>query len=154
MDPAFNNIEQCKIFNLDRIENRKGNLTPVCNSVDIPFGIKRVYYLYDVPGGETRGGHAHRELQQFIISVSGSFDVRLDDGDEQKIVTLNRSYYGLYVPTMIWRELVNFSTGAICLVLASLPYQEDEYIRNYHSFRAIKQEILTREKALATDPVS
>jgi len=154
MDPAFNKIEQCKIFNLAKIENRKGNLTPVYNSVDIPFGIKRVYYLYDVPGGETRGGHAHRELQQFIVSVSGSFDVRLDDGREQKIVTLNRSYYGLYVPTMIWRELVNFSTGAICLVLASLPYLEAEYIRDYNSFRAIKQDILTPENDLATDPIS
>ncbi len=131
-------LAECQVLNLSKIENRKGNLTPVYNSIDVPFNIKRVYYLYDVPGGETRGGHAHKELEQFIVSVSGSFDVLLDDGQEQKVVTLNRSYYGVYVPTMIWRELVNFSTGAICLVLASMPYSEDEYIRNYDLFCSLK----------------
>jgi hypothetical protein len=100
----------------------------------VPFEIARVYYLYDVPGGETRGGHAHKELQQVIVSAMGSFSVELDDGRRRKSFRLNRAYYGLYIPKMIWRELVDFSSGGICLVLATHPYNEDEYLRDYDEF--------------------
>lgn len=101
----------------------------------MPFEIRRVYYLYDVPGGETRGGHAHKNLQQFIIAMSGSFDVVLDDGYNKKSILLNRAYYGLYIPTMIWRELDNFSSGSVCLVLASEHYDEEDYIRDYDVYK-------------------
>ena len=127
-------INDCRIIDLPRISARQGNITPVEGLKTIPFDIKRVYYLYDVPGGETRGGHAHKGLHQLIVSVMGSFDVILDDGKERKTVSLNRAYYGLYVPTMIWRELENFSSGGICLVLASQLYAEDDYIRDYTMF--------------------
>jgi len=101
---------------------------------NVPFEVKRVYYLYDVPGGEGRGGHAHKELQQFIIAVSGAFDVLLDDGTNKKIVHLDRSFYGLHVVPGIWRELLNFSSGAVCLVLASHLFDADDYLRDYNSF--------------------
>lgn len=127
-------INDCRIIDLPRISARQGNITPVERLKTIPFDIKRVYYLYDVPGGETRGGHAHKGLHQLIVSVMGSFDVILDDGKERKTVSLNRAYYGLYVPPMIWRELENFSSGGICLVLASQLYAEDDYIRDYTLF--------------------
>lgn len=127
-------INDCRIIDLPRISARQGNITPVEGLKTIPFDIKRVYYLYDVPGGETRGGHAHIGLHQLIVSVMGSFDVILDDGKERKTVSLNRAYYGLYVPPMIWRELENFSSGGICLVLASQLYAEDDYIRDYSLF--------------------
>lgn len=127
-------VDDCKLIDLPKITARQGNITPVEGNKDIPFDIERVYYLYDVPGGESRGGHAHKELQQLIVSVMGSFDVVLDDGQKKKTVTLNRAYYGLYVPKMIWRELENFSSGGICLVLASMPYGEDDYIRDYNLF--------------------
>ncbi len=127
-------IDDCRIIDLPRISARQGNITPVEGLKTIPFDIKRVYYLYDVPGGETRGGHAHKGLHQLIVSVMGSFDVILDDGKERKTVSLNRAYYGLYVPPMIWRELENFSSGGICLVLASQLYAEDDYIRDYTMF--------------------
>jgi len=139
---AITTVNDCPVINLSKIENRKGNLTPVENGIDIPFDIQRVYYLYDVPGGETRGGHAHKDLQQFIVAVAGSFDVILADGFERKTVKMNRSSYGLYVPQMIWREIVNFSTGAISLVLASLPYTEEEYIRNYDDFLKLKKSMV------------
>ena len=129
-------IDQCKIVELPKIGDPRGNLTFVEGSRHTPFDIKRVYYLYDVPGGETRGGHAHRKLQQLIIAMSGSFDVVLDDGRERKTVGLNRSYYGLYLPNMIWRELVNFSSGSVCLVLASELYDEADYYRDYAEFVA------------------
>lgn len=132
-------FEQCEIINLPKIKNPKGNLTFIEEKNHIPFSIKRVYYLYDVPGGETRGGHAHKKLEQFIIAASGSFDVVLDDVSNRKRVSLNRSYYGLYIPSMIWRELENFSSGSVCLVLASELYDEDDYIRDYEVYKNIVQ---------------
>ena len=129
-------IDDATIVTLPRIENPKGNLTAIEEHVQVPFDIRRVYYLYDVPGGESRGGHAHRALEQFLIAVSGSFDVVLDDGIARRSFFLNRSYYGLYVPPMMWRELENFSSGSVCLVLASEPYDESDYIRDHDAFLA------------------
>jgi len=128
-------LEKCKIIELPRITDVRGNLTFIEGNEHVPFEIKRVYYLYDVPGGEKRGGHAHNFLQQFIIAASGSFDVILDDGVNSERYHLNRSYYGLYVPKMIWRELDNFSSGSVCVVLASEHFEEDEYIRDYNEFK-------------------
>lgn len=127
-------LEACRIVSLPKIADARGNLTFVEGSAHIPFAIERVYYLYDVPGGAERGGHAHKELQQLIIAMSGSFDVVLDDGREKKRVHLNRSYYGLYVCPMIWRELDNFSSGSVCLVLASNRYDEADYFRDYDDY--------------------
>lgn len=128
-------IGGCRIIELPRVTDPRGNLTFIEGGRHVPFEIARVYYLYDVPGGETRGGHAHRDLEQLIIAMSGAFDVVLDDGAQQETVTLNRSYYGLYMPQLIWRELVNFSSGSVCTVLASRPYEEDDYFRDYEEFR-------------------
>lgn len=136
---TVSNVYNCNVLTLPKIHNRAGNLTALNNSIDLPFDILRVYYLYDIPGGELRGGHAHKELQQLIIAVSGSFDITLDDGLNKKTVSLNRSYYGLHVIPGIWRELSNFSSGAICLVLASLKYDENDYIRDYNEFLKIKK---------------
>jgi len=127
-------LDKVKIIDLPKITDQRGNLTFVESGHHIPFDIKRVYYLYDVPGGSERGGHAHKELQQLIIAMSGSFDVVLDDGTEKKRFHLNRSYYGLYVPTMLWRELDNFSSGAVCMVLASNHYDEKDYYREYGDY--------------------
>ncbi|MDC3237180.1 FdtA/QdtA family cupin domain-containing protein [bacterium] len=127
-------IEDCELIDLPKISERKGAITPIYGEEHIPFKIKRVYYLYDVPGGESRGGHAHIMLQQLIVSVMGAFDVVLDDGSSRKSVHLDRGYCGIYVPNMIWRELENFSSGGICLVLASEPYDENDYIRDYQVF--------------------
>ena len=127
-------IYNCNVLTLPKIHNRAGNITALNNSVDLSFDIQRVYYLYDIPGGELRGGHAHKELHQLIVAVSGSFDITLDDGYNKKTVSLNRSYYGLHVVPGIWRELSNFSSGAICLVLASHKYDENDYIRDYLDF--------------------
>lgn len=132
------NLSDCSIIELPKIVDKRGNLTFIEGNFHLPFDIKRVYYLYDVPGGETRGGHAHINLQQFIIAANGSFDVILDDGDNEKRFHLNRSYYGLYVPKMIWRELDNFSSGSVCLVLASEYYNEDDYLRDYGIFKMLK----------------
>jgi oxalate decarboxylase/phosphoglucose isomerase-like protein (cupin superfamily) len=129
-------LSDARLIDLRRIANPKGNLTPIEGGIDVPFEIKRVYYLYDVPGGESRGGHAHRELEQFIVAASGSFEVVLDDGQERRSWFLNRSWYGLYVPKMAWRELVNFSSGSVCLVLASAHYDEADYFRAYEDFVA------------------
>lgn len=127
-------MDKVKIIDLPRINDPRGNLTFVEGGAHIPFDIKRVYYLYDVPGGAARGGHAHKDLYQLIIAMSGSFDVVLDDGESKKRIHLNRSYQGLYIPKMIWRELDNFSSGSVCMVLASLPYDESDYYRNYDEY--------------------
>jgi hypothetical protein len=123
------------ILPLNKIHDRAGNLTVVEGDSDIPFDVKRIYYLYDIPGGEVRGGHAHKKLRQLIIAASGSFDVLIDDGQNKKIVTLNRPNFGLLVVPGIWRELLDFSSGSICLVLASEVYENDDYIREYESFK-------------------
>ena len=129
------NIDRCNLVELPRISDPRGNLTFVEGLDHVPFEIKRVYYLYDVPGGAERGGHAHKELQQLIVAMSGSFDVILDDGVNKKKVHLNRSYFGLYVCPMIWRELDNFSSGSVCMVLASNHYSESDYYREYEVFK-------------------
>jgi len=136
-----NSVYDCVIIPLSKIHNRAGNITIIEGCKNIPFDIKRIYYLYDIPGGENRGGHAHRKLYQLIIAASGSFNVLLDDGKNKKIVTLNRPDYGLMVVPGIWRELLEFSSGAICLVLASNKYDPDDYIRGYDSFASIRNSI-------------
>jgi WxcM-like protein len=128
-------LDDCKIIDLPRINDPRGNLTFIEGTRHVPFEIKRVYYLYDVPGGAERGGHAHRNLHQLIIAMSGSFDVVLNDGTQQKRFHLNRSYFGMYVCPMIWRELDNFSSGSVCMVLASNLYDEADYFRDYQEFR-------------------
>lgn len=133
-------VSNCRIVELPKIQDPRGNLTFIENSRHIPFDIKRVYYLYDVPGGSDRGSHAHKQLHQFIVAMSGSFDVVLDDGRQKKRFHLNRSHYGLYVCPMMWRYLDNFSSGSVCLVLASEKYSENDYIRNYDEFIAATQE--------------
>ena len=131
-------IEHCKVIELPKIHDPRGNLTFIESSEHIPFDIQRVYYLYDVPGGAERGGHAHKGLHQLIVAMSGSFDVLLDDGKEKRIFHLNRSYNGLYVCPMIWRELDNFSSGSVCMVLASNRYDEDDYYRDYANFMRVR----------------
>ncbi len=122
------------IIDIPIVHDQRGNLSVVEGGMLIPFDIKRLYYLYDVPGGTMRGGHAHRKLRQLIIAASGSFDVSLEDGHSRKKFTLNRSYQGLYIPTMTWREIDNFSSGAVCLVLASEHYDESDYIYEHSDF--------------------
>lgn len=129
------NVYDCSIIELDKHHSdRKGNISVVENGVTVPFDVKRVYYLYDVPGGESRGSHAHKELSQLIIAASGSFRVTLDDGNVKRSFTLNRPYQGLYVKPGIWRDLDDFSSGAVCMVLASEVYQPEDYIREYDKF--------------------
>lgn len=127
-------IYDCSIIELNKNHREKGNLTVVQNGIEVPFNVKRCYYLYDVPGGEERGGHAHKALRQLIIAASGSFDVVLNDGNVKRTVTLNRPYEGLLVVPGIWRDLNNFSSGSVCLVLASEVYQKEDYIRDYNEF--------------------
>ena len=128
-------VYDCSIIELNKHHSpRKGNLSVVENGVTLPFDVRRVYYLYDVPGGESRGAHAHRELSQLIVAVSGSFKVTLDDGTNKRSFVLNRPYQGLYVTPGLWRELDDFSSGSVCLVLASEVYQEADYIRDYNEF--------------------
>ena len=127
-------IKDCKIIELPKISEPRGNLTFVEGGRHIPFDIKRVYYLYDVPGGAERGAHGHKKLEQLIIAMSGSFDVVLDDGNETKRYHMNRSYYGLYVSPMMWRDITNVSSGAVCMVLASQYYDENDYFRDYQCF--------------------
>ena len=132
------NLSECRIMGLPKVDDTRGNLTFIEEDSHVPFKIKRVYYLYDIPGGESRGGHAHKNLEQFIIAANGSFDVVIDDGYNSMRFHLNRSYYGLYIPRMVWRELDNFSSGSVCLVLASEHYEEEDYIRDYDKFKKIK----------------
>jgi WxcM-like, C-terminal len=129
-------VDECRLVNLEKIENSEGNLSPLYGGVHVPFAIKRVFYLYDVPGGADRGAHAHRALQQLIVAASGSFAVTLDDGQSRRTVSLDRSYYGLYVPSLIWAQVTGFCTGAVCLVFCSLVYDECDYIRDYQEFVA------------------
>lgn len=129
-------INACRIINFPKIMDPRGNLTFVEGSRHVPFDFKRIYYLYDVPRGSERGGHAHKALCQVIIAISGSFDIHLDDGNSKKTVHLNRSYEGLYICPMIWREINNFSSGAVCMVLASTYYDEADYFRVYDDFIA------------------
>ena len=129
-------LNDCRIIELPKIADPRGNLTFIEGDYHVPFDIRRVYYLYDVPGGAERGGHAHKELSQLIVAMSGSFDVLLDDGREKRRFHLNRSYYGLYVCPMIWRELDNFSSGSVCMVLASNRYDEADYYRDYDQYSA------------------
>jgi hypothetical protein len=135
-------LGDCKLIDLPKIGDPRGNLTFIENSRHIPFNIERVYYLYDVPGGSERGGHAHKALHQLIVAMSGSFDVILADGRKKQRFHLNRSYYGLYICPMIWRELDNFSSGSVCLVLASNRFDEADYFRNFDDYLAVQDAYL------------
>lgn len=130
------NIQSVKLIDLPKILDKRGNLSIIEEFKNIPFKIQRTYWIYDVPGGEARGGHAYRENEEFIVALSGSFDVVLDDGKEKKTFSLNRSYYGLYVPKELWREMNNFSTNSLALILASTPYNREDYIYDYQEFQA------------------
>lgn len=132
-------IRDCEILTLPKIQTDSGAITSLNNELEIPFSTSRVYYLYDVPGGAERGGHAHKALYQVVIAASGSFDVIIDDGHLKRTITLNRPYHGLLIVPGIWRELVNFSSGAICLVLASMEYLAEDYIRDYGDYLKYKQ---------------
>ena len=134
MDSDNISVFNCSVVELKSLKNRSGNITLIENNVDIPFEVKRVFYLYDIPGGENRGAHAHKECHQFIIAASGSFEVQMDDGKVKKTVMLNQPYRGLHIPPGIWASEVNFSSGAICLVMASHAYDEKDYIRDYNNF--------------------
>ena len=132
-------VYDCSIIELPKISDRRGNITPVYSNENIPFDIKRVFYLYDIPGGEARGAHAHKQCHQFLIAVSGAFEVVLDDGLNKRTVILNRPYYGLHIPPGIWAAEQGFSSGSVCLVLASEKYDEDDYIREYNDFIEYKK---------------
>ena len=133
-----NSVYDCVVLPLNKIHNRAGNITIVEGEKNVPFDIKRIYYLYDIPGGQDRGGHAHKDLHQLIVAASGSFNVMLDDGINKKVVTLNRPDYGLYIVPGIWRDLIEFSSGAICLVVGSEKYSSDDYIKDYPIFKDYK----------------
>lgn len=126
-----------RIINLPKINDPRGNLSIIEENEDIPFSIKRCYWIYDVPGGEERGGHAYHQLEEFIVALSGSFDVILSDGTNKQQFSLNRSYYGLYVPRMYWRSLANFSTNSVALIMANQEYNEHEYIRDFENFKTL-----------------
>lgn len=128
------NVYHCNLITLPKIGDRNGSITAINNDLEIPFAVKRVFYLYDIPGGESRGAHAHKSCHQFLIAASGSFEVLLDDGKVQRLVQLNRPYMGLHIPPGIWASEVNFSSGSVCLVMASHPYDEADYIRDYAVF--------------------
>lgn len=128
----------CTVFELPKVKNRAGNITAVHNNEEIPFQIKRIFYLYDIPGGESRGAHAHKECHQFLIAASGSFEVFLDDGKTKRLIQLNRPNVGLHIPPGIWASEINFSSGAICLVFASHTYSEGDYLRSYEQFLEFK----------------
>lgn len=132
-------IKDCKVLNLNQIRDSRGNLSFVEGQKDIPFSIKRVYYLYDVPGGASRGGHAHKNLHQLLIAIGGSFSITLKDGRNEITFNLNRAYEGLYLPPFIWRDIGNFSSGSSCLVLASEYYDESDYIRDWRKYLQYKE---------------
>lgn len=134
-------VFDCDLYSLEKNHELEGNLTYVYNNVHVPFDVKRIFYSYDIPGGESRGAHAHRRCHQLLIAASGSFEVLLDDGTNKKTVTLNRPFYGLHVPPGIWAAEQGFSSGSICLVLASEGYDEDDYIRNYNDFKEYRKEL-------------
>lgn len=134
-------VFDCSLYQLEKNHEVQGNLTYVYNGIHVPFDVKRVFYSYDIPGGEARGAHAHKECHQFLIAASGSFEVVLDDGINKRTILLNRPFYGLHVPPGIWAAEQGFSSGSICLVLASEGYLEDDYIRNYEDFLAYKKEL-------------
>lgn len=133
-------VYNCSVIEIDKHHHEKGNISVIENNNTVPFEVKRIYYLYDVPGGESRGGHAHKELRQLVVAASGSFDVTLDDGEVKRTFSLNRPYQGLLVVPGIWRELTNFSSGSVCLVLASMEYEESDYIREYEEFIDYKKQ--------------
>jgi len=133
-------IAGCQIITLPKIADIRGNLSYVEGGRHIPFVIRRAYWIYDVPGGALRGGHAYHKLEEFIIAISGSFDVVVDDGRERQVVQLNRSYFGLYVPAMLWRQIENFSSNSVTLILGSLPYSEEDYLRDYQAFVLARHE--------------
>ncbi len=133
--------DQVQVISLPKMLDDRGNLSFFENKRQIPFEIKRVYWIYDVPGGEIRGGHAYKTLQEMIVALSGSFDVILNDGKEERKFSLNRSYYGLYIPKMIWRQLENFSTNSLALIAADQPYSEDEYIRDFDDFSKLSRKL-------------
>ncbi|HEX7083914.1 MAG TPA: FdtA/QdtA family cupin domain-containing protein [Gaiellaceae bacterium] len=141
-------LDRCQLVELPRVNDARGNLTFIESERHVDFQIRRVYYLYDVPGGAERGGHAHKQLHQLFVAMSGSFDVVLDDGHDRRRVHLNRSYTGLYVPEMVWREIDNFSSGSVCMVLASEVYDEDDYFRDYSEFVAAADERASRLRSL------
>ncbi len=130
-----NSVYDCSVIELPRINNRAGNITPISNNINIPFSMKRVFYIYDIPGGEDRGAHSHKECHQFLIAASGSFEIELDDGINKRTVSLNRPYFGLHIPPGIWAAEKGFSSGAVCLVYASEKYEEADYIRDYNIFK-------------------
>jgi len=134
VEKMINTLSNCCIIQLPKINNRAGNITSVVNNENVPFGVKRVFYIYDIPGGEDRGAHAHKECHQFLVAASGSFEVEIDDGTNKKTVFLNQPYYGLHIPPGIWAAEKGFSSGAICLVLTSLKYDENDYIRKYSDY--------------------
>jgi len=128
-------VYDCSIIELQRINNRAGNITPVINNKNIPFKVKRIFYIYDIPGGEDRGAHAHKECHQFLIAASGSFEIEMDDGVNKRTVSLNRPYFGLHIPPGIWAAEKGFSSGSVCLVLTSHKYSESDYLRNYVDYK-------------------
>jgi len=133
-------VYDCSFIELPKIGDRRGQITPVYNSVNVPFDVKRVFYTYDIPGGESRGAHAHKKCHQFLIAASGSFEVLLDDGENKRTVLLNRPFYGLHIPPGIWAAEQGFSSGSVCLVLASESYDASDYIRDYNIFKNYKND--------------
>lgn len=134
-------VTDCSLIDLPVIKDRSGNITPIHNSLEVPFVVKRVFYLYDVPGGESRGAHAHKKCHQFLIAASGSFEVLLQDGTSELIVQLNRPYKGIHIPPMVWASEINFSSGSICLVLASEFYEPEDYIRDFTEFLNLRNHL-------------
>ena len=128
-------VYDCSIIELPKIKNRAGNITPINNEINVPFDVKRVFYIYDIPGGEDRGAHAHKECHQFLVAASGSFEIEMDDGINKRTITLNRPNYGLHIPPGIWAAEKGFSSGSVCLVLASHYYDESDYIREYMLYK-------------------